>query len=216
MMPSFALGPNLGQRRSRGNNDNNNNNNSNNNTNNVNDSPNNNNDKSRPQVGRRRSRGVREYEGISLSMYIYIYIYIERERQIDTYIYIYIQRERERQIDRYRVGLLHEEMCTLLDVCVSSLRRGHANLLYVVPSLTDGPRRESKGRLESCERGRLDLQCGDVQGEFDKWNIDATHYAKYMMLHRARSQTVTRANGSRTPGVFLLDTVYAQSPTKIC
>ena len=32
---------------------------------------------------------------------------------------------------------------TLLDVCVSSLRRGHANLLCVVPILTDDPRRES-------------------------------------------------------------------------
>ena len=33
--------------------------------------------------------------------------------------------------------------CTLLDLCVSSLRRGHANLLCIVPILTDDPRRES-------------------------------------------------------------------------
>ena len=33
---------------------------------------------------------------------------------------------------------------TLLDLCVSSLRRGHANLLCIVPILTDVPRRESK------------------------------------------------------------------------
>ena len=32
---------------------------------------------------------------------------------------------------------------TLLDLCVSSLRRGHANLLCIVPILTDDPRRES-------------------------------------------------------------------------
>ena len=32
---------------------------------------------------------------------------------------------------------------TLLDVCVSSLRRGHANLLCIVPILTDDPRRKS-------------------------------------------------------------------------
>ena len=31
----------------------------------------------------------------------------------------------------------------LLDLCVSSLRRGHANLLCIVPILTDDPRRES-------------------------------------------------------------------------
>ena len=31
----------------------------------------------------------------------------------------------------------------LLDLCVSSLRRGHADLLCIVPSFTDDPRRES-------------------------------------------------------------------------
>ena len=35
------------------------------------------------------------------------------------------------------------KMSTLLDVCVSPLRRGHANLLCVVPNSTDDPRRES-------------------------------------------------------------------------
>ena len=30
---------------------------------------------------------------------------------------------------------------TLIDVCVSSLRRGHADALCTVPSLTDDPRR---------------------------------------------------------------------------
>ena len=35
-------------------------------------------------------------------------------------------------------------MSTLLDVCVSSLRRGHANLLCIVPILTHDPRRESE------------------------------------------------------------------------
>ena len=35
-------------------------------------------------------------------------------------------------------------MFTLLDLCVSSLRRGHANLLCIVPILTDDPRRESE------------------------------------------------------------------------
>ena len=45
--------------------------------------------------------------------------------------------------------LLHlsEEMFTLLDLCVSSLRRGHANLLCIVPILTDDPRRESSAPL---------------------------------------------------------------------
>ena len=34
---------------------------------------------------------------------------------------------------------------TPLDLCVSSLRRGHANLLCIVPILADDPRRESPG-----------------------------------------------------------------------
>jgi hypothetical protein len=45
------------------------------------------------------------------------------------------------------VGEVHmnaKKLFTLLDLCVSSLRRGHANLLCIVPILTDDPRRESK------------------------------------------------------------------------
>ena len=38
---------------------------------------------------------------------------------------------------------VYTQMFTLLDLCVSSLRRGHANLLCIVPILTDDPRRES-------------------------------------------------------------------------
>ena len=36
---------------------------------------------------------------------------------------------------------LQTKMFTLLDLCVSSLRRGHANILCIVPSLTDDPRK---------------------------------------------------------------------------
>ena len=35
------------------------------------------------------------------------------------------------------------KVLTLLDVCVSSLHRGHANFLSIVRILTDDPRRES-------------------------------------------------------------------------
>ena len=55
------------------------------------------------------------------------------------YIYIYV--------------LLHVNMFTLLDACVSSLRRGHANLLCIVPISTDDPRRESKFRTSFASRG---------------------------------------------------------------
>jgi hypothetical protein len=45
----------------------------------------------------------------------------------------------------FRLVLGHraKKLFTLLDLCVSSLRRGHANLLCIVPILTDDPRRES-------------------------------------------------------------------------
>jgi len=43
---------------------------------------------------------------------------------------------------------------TLPDLCVSSLRRGHANLLCTIPILTDDPRRKSEVRLlNSTSRG---------------------------------------------------------------
>ena len=38
---------------------------------------------------------------------------------------------------------LHKKLGTLLDLCVLSLRRGHATLLCIVPILLDDPRRES-------------------------------------------------------------------------
>ena len=49
------------------------------------------------------------------------------------------------------VGGVAKNMFTLLDLCVSSLRRGHANLLCTVPILTDDPRSEStrKGKQKS-------------------------------------------------------------------
>ena len=37
-----------------------------------------------------------------------------------------------------------QKTSTLLGLCVSSLRRGHANLLCIVPILADDPRRESE------------------------------------------------------------------------
>ena len=37
-----------------------------------------------------------------------------------------------------------KKLVSLLDLCVSSLRRGHAKILCIVPILTDDPRKESK------------------------------------------------------------------------
>ena len=58
-----------------------------------------------------------------------------------------LARKRRRTPGVSRKNRLHEKkLCTLLDLCVSSLRRGHANLLCIVPILTDDPRRVSRTR----------------------------------------------------------------------
>ena len=49
---------------------------------------------------------------------------------------------------------------TLLDLCVSSLRRGHANLLCIVPILTDDPRRESERSSAEVPLDCKDKLCG--------------------------------------------------------
>ena len=42
------------------------------------------------------------------------------------------------------------QLFTLLDLCVSSLRRGRANIFCIVPISTDDPRRESKYLKQVC------------------------------------------------------------------
>ena len=63
------------------------------------------------------------YVDVYVCVYIYIYTYIHTHICVYIYIYIYT-------------------LFTLLDVCVSSLRRGHADLLCIASMLTDDPRRE--------------------------------------------------------------------------
>ena len=52
--------------------------------------------------------------------------------------------------EKWNVG---KKCDTLLDLCVSSLRRGHANLLCIVPILTDDLRRGSSSRRNSRSPG---------------------------------------------------------------
>ena len=46
----------------------------------------------------------------------------------------------------YIQSRMSKKLVTLLDLCVSSLRKGHPNLLCIVPILSDDPRRESTGQ----------------------------------------------------------------------
>ena len=85
--------------------------------------------------------------------YIYIYIYRERERERQRELYKPHHKvetwsdncgsRKTRRIVSQTTACDGHVMFTLLDLCVSSLRRGHANLLCVVPIFTDDPRRKS-------------------------------------------------------------------------
>ena len=102
------------------------------------------------------------YISLSLSVYMYIYIYRERERDMSRQCSWFANfalkpwslvrrvlqlRDRRRALARRDLAapeLSLSCLCfNLLDLCVSSLCRGHANLLCIVPMLTDDPRRES-------------------------------------------------------------------------
>ena len=61
--------------------------------------------------------------------------------------------------------LLARDMFTLLDLCVSSLRRGHANLLCIAPMLTDDPRRESASTRHVVSQGTHEHTYSGVRGD---------------------------------------------------
>ena len=71
-------------------------------------------------------------------------------------------------------------MVTLLDLCVSSLRRGHANLLCIVPIVTDDPRRES-GMYAT----RMQAQTQLRQNTENTGNDYSTEHAQHR-IHRTR------------------------------
>src|SRR6056300_326773 len=84
------------------------------------------------------------------------------------------------------------KLFTLLDLCVSSLRRGHANLFCIVPILTDDPRRESNvmahrhARIVFLDKKQQDAKCSLARPA-------ASEY----LLSNARLQA--RATSARAP-----------------
>ena len=69
-------------------------------------------------------------------------------------------KKKRKNRENYRFDDAPCQRHSFLDLCVSSLRRGHANLLCIVPILTDDPRKESRRRV-SCniaydEKFRMD------------------------------------------------------------
>ena len=64
-------------------------------------------------------------------------------------------------------------MTTLLDLLVSSLRRGHANLLCIVSSLTDDPRRASM------KHGALYVATEKLITSMSAVNITAFHHCRF-------------------------------------
>ena len=62
---------------------------------------------------------------------------------------------------------LDKKLGTLLDLCVSSLRRGHANLLCIVSILSDDPRRESNRGLQNRVMGLEGTQKNTFSNELE-------------------------------------------------
>ena len=90
---------------------------------------------------------------------------------------------------------MSKKLFTLLDLCVSSLRRGHANLLCIVPILTDDPRRESDRHFDDVQKvlvrkplvcNRKDVFCPTSYYEFFHAFIG------YQLLVVARKLTTSR------------------------
>ena len=77
---------------------------------------------------------------------------------------------------------LPKKLGTLLDLCVSSLRRGHANLLCIVPILSDDPRRESGMVRKNQNFLLLLLLCEDFQKNLVHFSICACHPCAGAML----------------------------------
>ena len=73
--------------------------------------------------------------------FVIVVVYLVEIIHIYIYIYIYIYNVIWHTITQYyRGGTIR---CTLLDVCESSLRMGHTNILCILPMLMDDPRRDS-------------------------------------------------------------------------
>ena len=99
-----------------------------------------------------------------------------------------------------------KKLFTLLDLCVSSLRRGHANLLCIVPILTDDPRRESKQTSgKDCRQGAQNttiLKRKKVRtGRTELWNL-ATNVT-VAILAQGTSWAVAVTQAFLLPGSIL-------------
>jgi len=84
-----------------------------------------------------------------------------------------------------------KKLFTLLALGVSSLRRGHANLLCIVPILTDDPRRESKTTADTILQttpggmGRQSERCQVEAGNLDQRDALRRYTDDYLLKMRA-------------------------------
>ena len=95
-------------------------------------------------------------------VYIYIYVYVYIYIYIHIYDYIINHCDCNRNHKLLQRLLTHFGNCynyhrfTLLDLCVSFLRRGHGNVLCIVPTITDDSRRDiTSYRITSYRRTAL-------------------------------------------------------------
>ena len=85
-------------------------------------------------------------------------------------------------------GWVERKLPTLLDVCVPSLRRGHANLPCIAPILTDDPRRESNTHC-------VVYMIGFIMCRFVVWQLASCFLARHGFCLGRRSGWMSRAYG---------------------
>ena len=105
---------------------------------------------------------------------------------------------------RKRVSVA-KKLYTLLDLCVSSLRRGHANLLCIVPILTDDPRRESISWFNSFAVPVVSLQLVVV----DLVVVDVVSLVDVAIVHRRSWWLLSSTEASPVPFRCVLPSLLA-------
>ena len=104
-----------------------------------------------------------------------------------------------------------KKLFTLLDLCVSSLRRGHANLLCIVPILTDDPRRESNDLVQE-ESGRLEGEDREACAILEREVIDSMYVgitpcvAYFRRQGKARTMENTKITSCKHSGMTSMHT----------
>ena len=105
-----------------------------------------------------------------------------------------------------------KKFSTLPDLCVSSLRRGHANLLCIVPILTDDPRRESN----SMARWMMNpCRYCDQPDDLNRVLVAVPQHTK-AKAEKAPSRRLPRPAEKKHNGIIAAVPLHAIAFTRLC